>query len=103
MGDAVSAADGALQRGASIVNESKGSIVQELNAIRSKLSGINAAWQGSGSNAFQQSFSAWQDKSRRITNALDQFEQNLIDSQTSYTSTDDTSAQAQKKFLGRLG
>ncbi|MGO1411187.1 MULTISPECIES: WXG100 family type VII secretion target [unclassified Microbacterium] len=99
----VSAADGALQRGAKIVNESKGNIVLELNAIRTKLSGIQAAWQGRGSNAFQQSFNAWQEKARRITNALDQFEQNLISSQTTYSATDDTSEQGQKKFLGRLG
>ena len=99
----VSAADGALQRGAKIVNDSKTAIVTELNAIQSKLSGIGSAWQGQGSAAFQQTFSAWQEKSRRITNALDQFEQNLIDSQSAYTTTDDTSAQSQKKFMGRLG
>lgn len=99
----VSAADGALQRGANIVNQSKASIVGELNSIQSKLSGIGASWQGSGSSAFQQTFAAWQEKSRKITNALDQFEQNLKDSQSSYTATDDASAQSQNKFMGRLG
>jgi WXG100 family type VII secretion target len=79
----VSAADGALQRGAKIV--------------------IGAAWQGRGSAAFQQTFSAWQDKSRRITNALDEFEHNLLESQTAYTATDDASESSQKKFMGRLG
>lgn len=103
MAGEVSAADGALQRGASIVNQSKASIVAELNSIQSKLSGIGAAWGGQGSTAFQQTFQAWQEKSRRITNALDQFEQNLKDSQTAYTATDDASAQAQNKFMGRLG
>lgn len=103
MAGEVSAADGALQRGANIVNQSKASIVAELNSIQGKLSGIGAAWQGQGSSAFQQTFQAWQDKSRRITNALDQFEQNLIDSQSAYSATDDTSAQAQNKFMGRLG
>jgi WXG100 family type VII secretion target len=99
----VSAADGALQRGAKIVNDSKTAIVTELNAIQSKLSGIGAAWQGRGSAAFQQTFSAWQDKSRRITNALDEFEHNLLESQTAYTATDDASESSQKKFMGRLG
>ncbi|HZU92358.1 MAG TPA: WXG100 family type VII secretion target [Microbacterium sp.] len=103
MAGEVSAADGALQRGASIVNSSKTDIIGELNAIRGKLSGINAAWQGAGSSQFQQTFEAWQDKSRRITSALDTFEQNLRDSQSAYTQTDDTSAQAHAKYQGRLG
>lgn len=103
MAGEVSAADGALQRGASIVSSSKTEIIGELNAIQSQLSSIGAAWTGSGSTAFQQTFAAWQEKSRKITNALDGFEQNLRDSQTAYTQTDDTSAQAQNKFMGRLG
>ncbi|MDT0156138.1 WXG100 family type VII secretion target [Microbacterium sp. ARD32] len=103
MGGEVSAADGALQRGAKIVNQSKVDIVGELNAIQNKLSGIGSSWTGSGAAAFQQTFQAWQDKSRRITNALDQFEQNLIDSQSAYTQTDDTSKASHNKFMGRLG
>lgn len=103
MNSQVSAADGALQRGAKIVHESKTAIVTELNAIQNKLSGINTAWVGRGSSAFQASFSQWQDKSRRITNALDTFEQNLIDSQSAYDASDDTSAQSHTKFQGRLG
>ena len=103
MGGEISAADGALQRGAGIVNQSKAEIITELNSIQNQLSGIGAAWVGSGATAFQQTFQAWQEKSRRITNALDEFEQNLRDSQTTYSQTDDTSAQAQNKFMGRLG
>lgn len=103
MNKQVSAADGALQRGAKIVSDSKQQITTELNAIQNKLSGIGAAWVGAGSSAFQATFAQWQEKSRRITNTLDQFEQNLLDSQTTYTATDDTSAQAQTKFQGRLG
>lgn len=103
MNKQVSAADGALQRGAKIVNDSKTTIVTELNAIQNKLSGIGAAWAGSGSNAFQATFAQWQEKSRRITNTLDQFEQNLLDSQTTYTATDDSSATAQKNLQSRLG
>lgn len=103
MAGEVSAADGALQRGASIVNQSKTDINTELNAIQNQLSGIGASWTGAGATAFQRTFQAWQEKSRRITSALDGFEQNLRDSQTTYTETDDTSAQSQNKFMGRLG
>lgn len=103
MGGEVSAADGALQRGAQIVNQSKAEIVGELNSIQNKLSGIGSSWAGSGAAAFQQTFQAWQEKSRRITNALDGFEQNLRDSQSAYSQTDDASAQSQNKFMGRLG
>lgn len=103
MGGEISAADGALQRGAKIVSQSKIDIVTELNAISNKLSGIGASWTGGGAAAFQQTFSAWGEKSRRITNALDEFEQNLLDSQTNYSQTDDASREAQTKFMGRLG
>ena len=103
MAGEVSAADGALQRGASIVNSSKTDIIGELNSIQSQLSSIGGSWTGAGATAFQQTFQAWQDKSRKITNALEQFEQNLRDSQSAYSQTDDTSAQAQNKFMGRLG
>lgn len=103
MGGEISAADGALQRGASIVNQSKGEIVSELKSIANQLSGIGAAWTGAGASAFQQTFQAWAEKSTRITNALDEFEQNLRDSQTTYTATDDASKAAQNKFMGRLG
>ncbi|MGQ7311225.1 WXG100 family type VII secretion target [Microbacterium arabinogalactanolyticum] len=103
MGGEVSAADGALQRGAQIVNQSKAEIMGELTSIQNKLSGIGSSWAGAGSASFQQTFQAWQDKSRRITNALDGFEQNLRDSQSAYSQTDDTSAQAHSKFQGRLG
>ncbi|WP_344818324.1 WXG100 family type VII secretion target [Microbacterium soli] len=103
MSGEVSAADGALQRGANIVNQSKTQIIAELNAIQGKLSDIGASWQGTGAAAFQQTFQAWQEKSRRITNSLDQFEQNLLESQTTYSQADDASAQAQNKFMGRLG
>ena len=103
MGGEVSAADGALQRGAQIVNQSKTDIVGELNSIQNKLAGIGSSWTGAGAAAFQQTFQAWQDKSRRITNALDGFEQNLRDSQSAYSQTDDSSARAHSKFQGRLG
>ncbi|SJN46146.1 hypothetical protein FM104_14610 [Microbacterium esteraromaticum] len=99
----VSAADGALQRGASIVSQSKTEIVTELNSISNQLSGIGAAWTGAGATSFQQTFQAWAEKSKRITNALNEFEQNLRDSQTTYTATDDTSKAAHNKFMGRLG
>jgi WXG100 family type VII secretion target len=99
----ISAADGALQRGAGIVSSSKQDIIGELNSIQSQLSSIGSSWQGAGAAAFTQTFQAWQEKSRRITNALDEFEQNLRDSQSAYTQTDDTSAQSQNKFMGRLG
>lgn len=103
MGGEISAADGALQRGAKIVNDSKTEIVTELGSIANKLSGIGSSWTGSGAAAFQQTFMAWSEKAKRITNALDEFEQNLRDSQTNYSATDDASKAAQNKLMGRLG
>ena len=103
VGNEVSAADGALQRGATIVAESKASLLGELSSLEGRLSGIGAQWQGSGSAAFANVMAQWREKSNRIINALDNFEENLKQSQSTYTATDDSASQAMNRLQGRLG
>jgi len=103
VGHEVSAADGALQRGATIVAESKAALHGELSSLEGRLSGIGAQWQGAGSAAFANVMSQWREKSNRIINALDNFEENLKQSQTTYTASDDTASQAMNRLQGRLG
>lgn len=103
MGREVSAADGALQRGATIVAESKAALQGELSSLESRLAGIGAQWQGTGSAAFTNVMSQWREKATRIINTLDSFEENLRQSQTTYTATDDAASQAMNRLAGRLG
>lgn len=103
MGQEVSAADGALARGAAIVAESKSQLLGELSALEGRLSGIGAMWQGSGSAAFTSVMAQWREKSNRIISALDTFEENLKASQSTYTATDDAASSAMNRLQSRLG
>ncbi|QGH70459.1 WXG100 family type VII secretion target [Pseudactinotalea sp. HY158] len=103
MATEVSAADGALQRGAQVVADAKASLNTELNQLEGKLASIGAQWQGQGASAFTMLMERWRTDARKITSALDTFEQNLTSSQTTYTSTDDTQSSAMNSLSSRLG
>lgn len=103
VGQEVSAADGALERGAAIVAESKGQLLGELSALEGRLSGIGAMWQGAGSAAFGSVMAQWREKSARIIGALDTFEENLRASQSTYVASDDAASQAMSRLQSRLG
>lgn len=103
MAGEVSAADGALQRGSKIVGDARQQLTQELSSLEGKLSGIGSAWKGSGSTAFQSVMTRWHQDSAKIINALNQFEENLTSSQSTYTTTDDTQQSSFSKLQSRLG
>lgn len=103
VGQEVSAADGALARGAKIVADSKVALNSELSSLRGKLSSIGSMWQGSGATAFTSVMQQWENNANRIVSSLDNFEENLKQSQTTYTATDDAATQAMNRLQGRLG
>jgi WXG100 family type VII secretion target len=103
MAGEVSAADGALQRGAKIVSDARQQLTQELSSLEGKLAGIGSAWKGSGSTAFQSVMSRWHEDSSKIIQALSRFEENLTSSQSTYTTTDDTQQSSFSKLQSRLG
>lgn len=103
MATEVSAADGALQRGAQVVSDAKSSLNTELNQLEGKLASIGSQWQGQGASAFTMLMERWRSDARKITAALDSFEQNLLGSQTTYSSTDDSQSSAMNSLASRLG
>lgn len=103
MAGQVSAADGALERGSKIISDTRDQLNSELSALRGKLAGIGAQWQGSGSSSFQSAMNRWDEDSRKIVQALNSFEQNLRSSQTTYTQRDDSSQSSFSKLQSRLG
>lgn len=92
-----------LTRGAQMVASAKGDLDQQLSALRGKLSGIGAQWRGAGSSAFQQTMVRWDEDARKITSALNEFEQNLRSSEQTYTASDETQSATFAKLSGRLG
>lgn len=99
----VSAADGALDRGAKIVSDTRSELTSELAGLRGKLAGIGAQWKGSGSTSFQSAMTRWDEDSKKIIDALNSFEQNLRSSQTTYTQRDETAQSSFSKLQSRLG
>ncbi|CAM3619755.1 WXG100 family type VII secretion target [Occultella aeris] len=103
VGQEVSAADGALARGARIVAESKITLNGELSSLEGRLSGIGAQWQGQAATAFASLMERWRTDARKIITSLDTFEQNLQSSQSSYTASDEQASSAMSRLQGRLG
>lgn len=101
-GNEVSAADGALAKGASVVGEAKSALTSELNSLEGKLSGLGAQWQGQGAVAFTRLMQQWQADSKKIINALDTFQENLTASQTTYSSTDESQSSQMNSLASRL-
>lgn len=103
MATEVSAADGAIDRGAKIVADAKITLNSDIATLEGKLAGIGASWQGQAATAFTNLMTAWRAQAKKITDNLDVFEQNLKASQTSYTSDDDAAKAALQALQGRMG
>ncbi|GAB2512903.1 hypothetical protein GCM10027064_08380 [Microbacterium petrolearium] len=103
MANEVSAADGAIERGAQIVAQAKIQLNTDITQLEGKLAGIGASWQGSAATAFTSLMQAWRAQAKKITDNLDAFEANLKSSQVGYTTSDDTSASAMSNLQSRLG
>lgn len=103
MAGEVSKQDQALTRGAQMVVSARGDLDQQLSALRGKLSGIGSQWRGSGSAAFQQVMTRWDEDARKIISALDEFETNLRTSEQTYNTNDEAQSSSFGKLAGRLG
>ena len=103
MAGEVSAADGALKAGADVVSTTRGSLQQQLQALDGQLSGIGAGWQGQGAVAFTQLMTRWREDATKIIGALNEFEANLLSSQSTYTASDDAQAATMSSLSARLG
>lgn len=99
----VSAADGALKAGADVVARSRGELQRELSSLEGKLAGIGSHWQGQGAVAFNQLMTRWREDASKIVSALNEFEQNLRQSQSQYTASDDAQQSVFSRLSGRLG
>lgn len=99
----VSAAEGAITRGAGVVAQSRGELLSELNVLRGKLESLRGAWAGQGAVAFAALMERWNGDANTIINALDEFEANLTSTEAQYTATDDTTSSTMTNLTSRLG
>ena len=99
----VSAADGALKAGADAVAASRAELQRELSVLEGKLAGIGSAWQGQGAVAFTTLMTRWREDANKIISALNEFESNLVSSQSTYTAADDAQSSTMRNLTSRLG
>jgi WXG100 family type VII secretion target len=97
----VSAADGALARGAKIVANAKQQLDQEMKTLESRLQSLQ--WQGSGASSFRTLMERWNQDQRKLTGALDTFEQNLLSSGKTYEEKDTAAKSKMDKHAAGLG
>jgi WXG100 family type VII secretion target len=103
MAGGVSKQDAALTHGARLVSDARGDLDQQLSALRGKLAGLGAQWAGAGSAAFHQVMNRWDEDTRRIITALNEFETNLRSSEQTYNASDESQASSFSRLQGRLG
>lgn len=99
----VSAGDGALKQGADAVAQSRGELQRELGSLEGKLSSIGSHWQGQGAVAFNTLMARWREDANKIVSALNEFESNLLSSQSTYTASDEAQQSSFSRLQGRLG
>ena len=99
----VAAADGALKAGADVVARSRAELQRELSSLEGKLAGIGTHWQGAGAVAFTALMARWREDATKIVSALNEFEANLVSSQSAYVASDDAQQSQFSRLQGRLG
>jgi len=99
----VSAAEGAIKRGAEAVSAARQELTGELRSLEGKLSGVGSMWRGQGAVAFTSLMTRWQGDATKIISALDEFEAKLTSAQSQYTATDEAQQATFAKFSGLLG
>ena len=99
----VSKEEQALTRGANMVSQARGDLTGQLGALRGQISNLVTDWQGAGGAGFTNVMNRWDEDSRRIIAALDEFEANLTASEQTYNAADEEQAATYGKLSSRLG
>lgn len=86
------AADGALNAGATAIAQSRTELRGELTRLEGQLAQIGGQWKGQGAVAFNQLMVRWREDATKIVEALNEFEANLLASQSQYTAADEAQA-----------
>lgn len=99
----VSKQDQALNRGAQMVSSARDDLDGRLKALRGKLGGLQAQWQGAGAASFTNTITRWDADAAKIINALNDFEANLRQSEQDYNAADEQQSSTFTNLQSRLG
>lgn len=90
----VNAEDGAILRGADIVNSTRSDMTSHINTIRGDIESIaTSQLDGRAMTQFRQLMTRWDEDANRLVQALDSFERDLRGTQSSFDSTDEEQGQ----------
>ena len=98
----LAAGDGVLNKGAGIVSDYRGELDGELKSLEGRLQGLQHQWKGQGASSFQATFTRWKEDSHKIIAALSTFEENLRQTQSTFTERDENAASAMKNKYGGM-
>lgn len=85
----ISAAEGAILKGADTVAGTRQTLESQIKTIEGQMLAIGGNWTGMGAVAFQQLMAAWNTDATKVTRALVGLEDNLRHSQQQYDVTDE--------------
>ena len=94
---------GTLTRAAGLVTDAKADFDSLSNALSGQIQGLQGRWAGAGGTAFFSLHTAWTEKQKVITNALNEFEASLQSTERDNVNTDQTQSDYMNKNHDRLG
>lgn len=103
MSDKISAEDGAILRGASAVNETKGAIDTERRAVQDSVQQARSRWSGPAANAYLQLMERWDAQAKTINDVLIELENNLRGTASDQAATEEDHQQNIGRIAGLLG
>jgi WXG100 family type VII secretion target len=86
-----------------MVSDARSELEAQLGTLRGQLADIGHHWRGQGSTAFQGVMTRWDENTRRITGALNDFEANLRSSEQTYNASDEQQSSSFTNLSGRMG
>lgn len=99
----MSAAAGALREATEHVKEARSDVTAASQRLAQQITSIGAKWGGEGARAFQQVHTRWQEKQATIVRVLDDFADQLIETDRDNLATDAAQAEISARLLSRLG
>lgn len=81
-----------LSKAADAVSRARSDLASRQSRLQSEIDELRTKWGGAGASAFQTLNTAWQEKQTRITNALNDFERSLVDTEKDNVNTDQSAS-----------
>ena len=103
MAGQISAAEGAIRKGADTVNSTRNDLDNRIKTVESQMLAIGSNWVGPASIAFQRLMAQWNADASKVTRALIDFEENLRATQADYETTDTEHQSTFNSLVSRMG